>query len=96
MAVAVRALMVCAIIAAAPLHAQSGVAASTQWKPAQPTYTPPANPYVYVDPWLLRQALRPKDERTPTQRCIDVETGRLGGEVSDLARAAISLTCSQR
>lgn len=96
MATASKVFAICAMLAASPLHAQFSVPESTQGKPSQPSYTPPAYPYGYVNPWLLREALRPKDERSPTQRCIDTETNRLAGEVSDLARASISLKCSQR
>lgn len=96
MAVVSKAFVVCGILAASPLHGQSSVAASTQWNSSQTNDTPPAYPHGYVNPWLLREALRPKDERTPAQRCIDTETDRLAGDVSDLARASISLKCSQR
>lgn len=45
---------------------------------------------VYVLP------VRPRDTRTPRQRCIDAEVANEGGSPSPLARRAIDLKCSQR
>ena len=40
--------------------------------------------------------VQPKDTRTPSQRCVDVEVANEGGSPSPLARDAIDLKCSQR
>jgi len=45
---------------------------------------------VYVVP------VRPKDIRSPRQRCLDDEVAKAGGTPSDLDRASIDLKCSQR
>ena len=95
MASVAKALLAFLALAAAPLHAQSGTS-QAQSQPGQRDVTPPAHPYGYVEPWLIRDALQPKDERTPRQRCIDAETAKLGGSVSDLAASSIDLACSQR
>jgi hypothetical protein len=40
--------------------------------------------------------VRPKDTRSPRQRCTDEEAARIGGTLSDLDRRSIDLKCSQR
>ncbi|WP_241763629.1 hypothetical protein [Sphingobium xenophagum] len=40
--------------------------------------------------------VRPKDTRTPRQRCVDDEVAAEGGSPSQLAMGAIDLKCSQR
>ena len=40
--------------------------------------------------------VRPKDTRSPRQRCLDDEAARIGGTLSDLDRSSIDLKCSQR
>ncbi len=40
--------------------------------------------------------VRPKDTRSPRQRCVDEEIVREGGSPSALAMGAIDLKCSQR
>lgn len=40
--------------------------------------------------------VRPKDTRSPRQRCVDEEVAREGGNPSQLAMGAIDLKCSQR
>jgi len=40
--------------------------------------------------------VRPKDTRSPRERCVDEEVAREGGSPSQLAMGAIDLKCSQR
>lgn len=40
--------------------------------------------------------VRPKDTRSPRQRCVDEEVAREGGSPSALSMGAIDLKCSQR
>lgn len=88
------ALLACTAILADAASAQSvtpNPKGEASGSPAQPsTY-----PLTQADLLVLRQALRPKDERTPRQRCLDKERRRLDGHVSDLAAASIDLKCSQ-
>lgn len=43
----------------------------------------------------LDQALRHRDERSPSQRCVDAEVRRAGGSPSYLARQVIDLKCRE-
>jgi len=54
------------------------------------TVTVPGYGEVYVVP------VRPKETRSPRQRCVDEEVAREGGKPSHLAMGAIDLKCSQR
>jgi hypothetical protein len=81
-------------IAATPLSAKLPVSSTMtvghDAKPQGRIITTPAYPYgVYVVPVE-------RDDRTPRQRCLDDESARIGGTLSDLDRRTIDLKCSQR
>jgi hypothetical protein len=90
------ALLVCAaILADAPIAQSIPSTALPRGEASGLPARPSTYPLTQADLLVLRQALRPKDERTPRQRCLDKERRMLGGHVSDLAAAAIDLKCSQ-
>lgn len=64
-----------------------------------PTDDPRAVPRTVIVPGVgevYAVPMRPKDARTPRQRCVDKEVANEGGSPSPLARSAIDLKCSQR
>jgi hypothetical protein len=96
MAMIRAALLVCTATLADASIAQSVTSISpSQGEASGSPARPSTYPLTQADLLVLRQALRPKDERTPRQRCLDKERRMLRGHVSDLAAATIDLKCSQ-
>lgn len=110
MASARNALIVCAILSApSPLAAQSPTNAQPRmvFVPGRgtilvqpvPTNDPHAVARTVIVPGygeVFAVPVRPKDTRSPRERCIDEEVAREGGSPSQLAMGAIDLKCSQR
>lgn len=89
--------LACAAILADASIAQSVISPAPPQGEAASSPSPPSTyPLTQADLLVLRQALLAKDNRTPRRRCLDDESRKLGGNVSDLAAASIDLKCSQK
>ncbi|MGJ0237671.1 hypothetical protein ACQEPB_04005 [Novosphingobium fluoreni] len=65
--------------------------------PATPGKAPQARTVILPDGrTVIVVDQRPKDPRTPRERCVDDEIAALGGAPSALAMGTIDLKCSQR
>jgi hypothetical protein len=98
MALAIKAMSVCALLTAAmPLAAQSTVVTTPAPTGAnRRSSSLPRQVDVPGYGTVLVVPVQPKDPRNPRQRCVDEEMAREGGSPSQLAMGTIDLKCSQR